>query len=71
MSDFTVRDTDTTWRRLQDEQPPDDQPVELHIKAAGTIRVACAFDWETATWRTPSGRFSALPSDLWRPEDER
>ena len=72
MADFVVRDTDSTWRRLTDAQPPDQQPVIVHIRVAGTLSMPVTFEWNTTSWVTPlGGRFAALPADEWRPEDER
>ena len=70
MTDYRAREGGMDWRTLNNTQPPDGQPVEVIVRMT--------FDWRTATWhferetglRQAVG-FAALPSDTWRPEDDR
>ena len=70
MTDFVVRDT--RWRSVSSDQPATGEVVEVRTKVAGVIVLSCTFDWPTASWVMTNGlRLLALPTDEWRPEDDR
>ena len=65
---FTTRDL--TWRFYQDAEP--EHGDHVHVRIAGQQHAACYQHGLFGSWAlSDHRRFRALPSDEWRPEDDR